>query len=91
MEKQLQRLLKLKFQEINHASKSGLDQNSEQQLVQMLKLNGLQQQRVKVNLESLLFTSSRLVVLCDWIKTHKLFDREFISFLHEDPSTLIQR
>jgi hypothetical protein len=54
MEKQLQRLLKLKSLAMNHASKSGLDQNSVQQLDQMLKLSGLRHQRVKVNQESLL-------------------------------------
>ena len=55
MEKQLQRLLKLKLQAMNHALKSGLDQNFVKLLVQRSKLNGLQQQRVKANQELLLF------------------------------------
>jgi len=54
MEKQLQRLLRFKFLTINHVLKSGLDQNCALQLVQMLKLNGFREQRVMVNLESLL-------------------------------------
>ncbi len=55
MEKQLQRLLKLKLPEMNHVSKSGLVQNFARQLDPMLKLNGLQHQRVRVNRESLQF------------------------------------
>ena len=42
MEKQSQRLLKLKSQAMNRASKSGLDPNSVQLLVQILKSNGYQ-------------------------------------------------
>jgi len=55
MEKQLQRLLRLKLPVMNHESKSGLDQKSVQRLALMLKLNGLQQ-RGKVDQESLPFT-----------------------------------
>jgi hypothetical protein len=53
MEKQLQRLLKLKSLAISQALKSGLVQNSAQQLAQMLKLSGLQQQQVRANPELL--------------------------------------
>jgi hypothetical protein len=51
MEKQLQRLLKLKLLAMNHVSKSGLVQNSVQQLDRMLKSNGLLRQQVRANQE----------------------------------------
>ena len=54
MERQLQRLLKLKSLAMSHELKSGLVQNSVLQLAQMLKLNGLQQQPVMANQELLL-------------------------------------
>jgi hypothetical protein len=56
MEKQLQRLLRLKSLAMNHASKSGLVQSFVQRLAQMLKLNGLPQQQVMVSQELLLCT-----------------------------------